>query len=282
MVQSSLVNIREMDGVLRIITYYENITNNQKGLEMNSKIWALLDTIFILICILFLACGASHKMIDDVVYKDENFTYQNLKKNGLIVGGLCTDIIELSREQQLKYSSMLSNVLIEKLPDVSVIHIINPMQLMDKMGSDPYSFMMEDYNTQKALSQDWADTLKVVLPNVQYVLFAYLVNENIVDESHDKYVQSDKGEETQREYQKTYFITVEFHLYDLLRKELVWENSIFNKAQRTESRTTETGCLESCVNDIFQQILFGEPAEISREEVFVKIVEKFSKDIAKI
>jgi hypothetical protein len=62
---------------------------------------------------------------------------------------------------------------------------------------------------------------------------------------------------------------------------LVWENSIFNQAQRTESRSTQTGCFESCVSDIVQQILFGEPAEISREEVFVKIVEKFAEDIAK-
>jgi hypothetical protein len=119
------------------------------------------------------------------------------------------------------------------------------------------------------------------LPNARYILFADLVNENIVDESHDQYVESEEGKEIETEYKKTYYITVEFHLYDLIRKELVWENSIFNKAQRTESRTTQSGCFESCVNNLFQNLLFGEPAEISREEVFVKIVEKFAQDIAK-
>jgi hypothetical protein len=259
----------------------KKITKIRKGYPMNSCIREVFTCFFIVISILLLACGASHKMIDDIIYVDENFSYNNLKKNGLIVGGMCFDVIEISREDRLEYSSTFSNVLIEKLKDVSMIQITNPMQLIDKMGQTSYFNMMKDYDHQKALSRLWADTLEVILPDVQYILFAYLVNENIVDESYDRYVESDEGEELETEYKKTYFITVEFHLYDLFRKELVRENSIFNKAQRTESRTTQTGCFESCMNSLFQHLLFGEPAEISRDEVFVKIVEKFAEDISK-
>lgn len=249
---------------------------------MNSCIREVFTGFFIVISILFLSCGASHKMIDDIIFVDENFTYNNLKKNGLIVGGMCSDVIEISRHDRLEYNSTFSNVLIEKLKDVSMIQITNPRQLIDKMGQTSYFNMMEDYDHQKALSRVWADTLGATLPNVQYILFAYLVNENIVDESYDRYVESDEGEELETEYKKTYFITVEFHLYDLFQNEMVWENSIFNKAHRSESRTTQTGCFESCMDNLVQSLLFGEPAEISREEVFVKIVEKFAKDIAKI
>lgn len=249
---------------------------------MNSCIREVFTCFFTVISILFLSCGASHKMIDDIIFVDENFKYNNLKKNGLIVGGMCSDVIDISRQDRLEYSSTFSNVLIEKLKDVSMIQITNPRQLIDKMGQTSYFNMMEDYDRQKALSRVWVDTLGATLPNVQYILFAYLVNENIVDESYDHYVESDEGEELETEYKKTYFITVEFHLYDLFRKEIVWENSIFNKAHRSESRTTQTGCFESCMDNIFQSLLFGEPAEISREEVFVKVVEKFAEDIAKI
>ena len=248
---------------------------------MNSYIKILSTCLFIAISVLFLTCGAQHKLIDDTIFKDESFTYNHLKNNGLMIGGICSDVIQFSPEEQLKYSSTLSNVLIEKLRDVSKITIINPRQLVDKMGRETYDTMMEDYTLQKALSRVWADTLSTILPQAQYILFAYLVNENVIDESQDQYVQSEEGEEIETEYKKTYFITVEFHLYDLRRKEVVLENSIFNKAQRTESRTTQTGCFESCVNDLFQNLLFGEPAEIGREEVFVKIVEKFAQDIAK-
>jgi hypothetical protein len=230
----------------------------------------------------FLACGAKHKLVDNLVFKDEGFAYDNLKKYGLIVGGMSSDVVEVSREDRLEYSTTFSNVLIEKLKDVSMIKITNPRQLMDNLGQDQYFTMLEDLDDHKALSREWADTLSMILPNTRYILFAYIVNENIVDESRDYVEESEEGEDyTQREYKKTYFITVDFLLYDLLRKELVWENSIFNQAQRTESRSTQTGCMESCVNDIIQQILFGEAAEISREEVFIKIVEKFAEDISK-
>ncbi len=249
---------------------------------MSSCIRTLFTGFFIVISIVFLTCGAKHKLIDDIKFQDENFTYNHLKKNGLIVAGMSSDVIEVSDKDRLEYSSTFSNVLLEKLKDVSMIQITNPMQLINKVGRSSYFSMMEEFDNQKALSRVWADSLSTILPDVQFILFAYIVNENIIDESHDYDVVGEDGKDyTQKEHKKTYYITVDFLLYDLFQQELVWENSIFNKAQRTESRSTQTGCLESCVNDIFQEILFGEPAEISREEVFVKIVEKFAEDIAK-
>jgi hypothetical protein len=242
---------------------------------------ALSAFYFFAIAILILGCGAKHKLINDVRFQDENFRYGNLKSNGMIVAGLSSDVVEISREDRLEYSSTFSNVLLEKLKDIEMIQLTNPMQLIEKMGTESYFNMMEDFDRQKALSVSWADTLGVILPDIQYILFAYIVNENILDESHEYEVEAEEGKELRKEYEKTYFITVDFLLYDLFQQSVVWENSIFNKAHRTESRTTETGCFESCMNDIFQQILYGEPAEISREEVFVKIVEKFAEDIAK-
>ena len=235
----------------------------------------------VVISMVFLSCGAKHKFVDDLVYKDEGFSYNSLKKYGLLVGGLSSDVIEISDQDRLEFGKTFSNVLIEKLKDVSMIKITNPRQLMNNLGQDRYFAIMEDLDDQKALSREWAEILEKSIPDTRYILFAYIVNENIVDQSHDYTVERGTGEELETEYTKTYYITVDFLLYDLLRKELVWENSIFNQAQRTESRSTQTGCMESCVNDIFQYILFGEPAEISREEVFIKIVEKFAEDISK-
>jgi len=249
---------------------------------MNSCKRIRIISCFILMFGVFLSCGASHKLVDDIIHKDENFNYQNLKNNGLIVGGLSSNVIELSRKNRLEYSSTFSQILIEKLKDASLIRMTNPTQLIDHIGQTSYFNMMEDLDTEEALSSLWADSLRAILPDAQFILFAYIINENIVDEYHDRYVESAEGQELETEYKKTYYITVDFLLYDLFRKELVWKNSIFNKAHRTESRTSESGCVESCLNNIFQTILFGEPAEISREEVFAKIVEKFAEDIAKI
>jgi len=249
---------------------------------MKSSKRGLCSCFFIVITMMLLNCGASHKLVDEITFKDETFTYNSLKKNGLIIGGMSTDVFEISRQERLEYGSTFSNVLIEKLKDVSRIRITNPVQLINRMGQNQYLTMLEDFDEQKALSRIWADTLRVILPDDRYILFAYIVNENVVDQSFDYIDESEQGEAIQTiEYQKTYYVTVDFHLYDLFRNEVVWENTIFNQAKRTESRSTETGCLESCMNNIIQHILFGEPAEISREEVFIKIVEKFAEDIAK-
>jgi len=249
---------------------------------MNSCKQPMYIYLFCLLSMIFLTCGASHKLVDDVRYKEAGFTYENLKQNGLIVSGMSSDVIKLSDRDRLDYSLTFSNVLIGKLRDASMIRITNPQQLIADMGQEAYFTMMEDFDHQKALSRTWADTLRDILPDVRYILFAFIANENIVDEASDYVGTSATGEEEiSTEYKKTYYITVDFLLYDLQNKSRVWENSIFNKAHRTESRSSESGCLESCVNDIIQNILFGEPAEISREEVFVKIVEKFAEDISK-
>ena len=42
----------------------------------------------ILISFLMLSCGASHYLSDKVIYKDNNFTYDSLKNNALIIGGI--------------------------------------------------------------------------------------------------------------------------------------------------------------------------------------------------
>jgi hypothetical protein len=249
---------------------------------MNSPVRHVFSGLFMISILMFMSCGASHKMINDVMYKDVNFSYRNLQNNGLIVAGMCTDVVNFSPEEQLKYSSTLSNILIEKLPEVSKIHLINPRQLLDTLGRNSYYDMMGDYNQQRELGLKWADSVSTIFPNVQYMLFAYLVNENIFDQSHDQYVDTEDGQEIETEYRKTYYITVEFHLYDLFSQKSVLENSVFNKAEQTETRTTQSGCFESCLGNIVNTIMFGEPAEISREEVFSKIVEKYAKDIANI
>jgi hypothetical protein len=242
--------------------------------------WIIISLV---IPLLFWGCGAGHKLVGETIFVDDNFTYNNLKENGLIVGGIATDVIALSRKDRVDYNTTFSKVLLEKLKDVSRIKLITPRQLIESMGSESYFTMMKGFDYEKTLFVEWADAINNKLPKVRYILFAYIVNENIVDVSHDYEIEDPDGEISQEtEYEKTYYITVDFLMYDLFQKEIVCENSIFNKAQQTETRTSGTGCVESCLNSIIQAILFGQPAEISREEVFVKIVEKYTEEIARL
>ena len=125
--------------------------------------------------------------------------------------------------------------------------------------------------------------LKDTLPEAKYILFAYITNENIIDNSFENYIENEEGEDQlETEYRKTYLLTLEFQMFDLQQEKLVLNNIIYNEAEQSETRTTRTGCFDSCIDQITNSILFGEPAEIDREEVLAKISEKFAKDLVKI
>ena len=83
------------------------------------------------------------------------------------------------------------------------------------------------------------------------------------------------------DYNKTYYLTVKFQIYNLFQKAMIWSILMYNKAERSETRTTDTGCVESCVTGAINSILFGSPAEINREEVLAEIFKKFAENLAK-
>jgi hypothetical protein len=116
----------------------------------------------------------------------------------------------------------------------------------------------------------------------KYFLVAHIVNENIIDDSSREYIENEnnKNKSVETTYEKTYLLTINFQIYDLDQKKQVWSNVIYNQANRSESRTTRTGCFESCVDTIIDNIIMGSPAEISREEVFAKMIEKFVENLA--
>ncbi|MBN1446617.1 MAG: hypothetical protein JXA28_01700 [Bacteroidetes bacterium] len=62
-------------------------------------------------------------------------------------------------------------------------------------------------------------------------------------------------------------MTIDFQLYDVRLPKMVMNNVLFNRMNRRETRTTRTGCLESCFDTVIDNLFFGTPAEISREEV---------------
>lgn len=250
---------------------------------MNNFKKFILTYLSIIISIIFCSCGASHHLRNDIIFKDSDFSYGNLKNNGLIIGGISSQLINLTPEERMKYSSIFSNVILEKLKGSHNIHFINTSQLFTKIGKEKYFETMEYFDSEKTITPDMVDFLRDTLPEAKYILFAHIENENIIDNSFEKYIENEEGkEELETEYKKTYLLTIEFQMYDLLQKKLVLNNIIYNQAKQTETRTTRTGCFESCIDDIFNTILFGEPAEIDREEVLTKISEKFAKDLVKI
>lgn len=237
----------------------------------------------IIISIILCTCSASHYLRDNVAYLDDDFTYNHFRNNGIIIGGVSSQLINLSVEDRMKYSSLLSNKMLESLKDAHDIRIMNTLQFVHEIGKENYFEIMDYYDQEKTIGKETIQFIRDSIPNVNYILFAYIENENIIDNSFDQLVKNHEGkDEIETEYQKTYLLTIEFYVYDIPKEKLVMNSIIYNQAEQSETRTTSTGCFESCVENIISDILFGEAAEIDREEVLAKIYEKFAKDLVKI
>jgi len=241
----------------------------------------ILIQIFLLVSMLLFSCGAKHHLTDDIVYKDDAFAYNILKENGIIIGGLSSPVVELSRQERIEYGSIMSNILIDKMEDVHTIKIINTLQLVEKLGKQKYFEIIENFDHAEMINRENIQIIQDSIPDIKFMLLASIENENIIDRSYQQYIEVDEKEQIETEYLKTYLLTINFQIYDLYQEKMVWHNVIYNQAEQSETRTTGTGCLESCMDDILQTIMLGPPAEINRKEVIAKTVEKFAKDLAK-
>lgn len=237
----------------------------------------------LVLCIFLFACGASHHLRQRIEYRDENFSYSSLVNEGLIIGGLTAHQIELSREQRGEYSSELATIMFEKVKDAPMIRMVNNVQLAHTIGMDNYFAMMDSLDKNKKITESMVKCIRDTIPNIPYFLIAHIQNENIIDDWDSEYVTNESGgERKETTYYKTYLLTIDFRIYDLRRNKIVLDKYIFNEASKSETRSTRTGCVESCIDDIIQSILFGDAAEIDRKEVLKEIVEKFAKDLSKI
>ena len=232
--------------------------------------------------ILIIGCGASHHIRADRLYNDPDWTYGDIKSNGMAIPGISSQKINLTDDERLKYSMEISNILLEELKDAHKIRMINTLQCIDNLGRDQYSRIMKAYDVEKAITAETFTLLRDAMPGIKYMLIAYIENENVIDNSYEiSGEDKKKDDETETEYKKTYLLSIDFRIYDLLQEKLVWNSVIFNQAENTESRTTRSGCFESFIDSIFQDILFGEPAEIDREEVLVKITDRLAEELEK-
>jgi hypothetical protein len=239
--------------------------------------------LIIIISFLICSCGARHSIRDDVEYKDDSFSYNNLMNSKLVNGGVFSQVNNITFDDKIQASFLLSKILYEQLKDVHKINMITTGQLINEIDKDNYLIIMDNFEMEGILNNESIGFIKESIPDLDYLILAYIKNENIFDYSDTERVKNEKGEEEYKtDYEKTYLLTVEFQLYDMNQENIVYNIVVYNQADRTETRTTETGCCEGGISSIISNILYGPPAEIDREEVLAKIYEKFAEDLNQI
>ena len=225
----------------------------------------------IIISLLLCSCGTKHSISDNIIYKDDNFSYNNLMSNGLVIGGIASQDINFTINERIQYSSLLSSILIDELKDV---HIINTSQLMGKIGKENYLSIMKEFDVEQMLLEEAMRFIGESMPEVEYIVLVYIENENISNESSTEY---DEGKYV-TVYKTTYSLSAEFQIYDLFQEQMVWNNVIFNEALKTSKSGTTEGLLSVVMGDVVSSAF----VTIDREDVLEEIYEKFADNLVKI
>ncbi|UCH65719.1 MAG: hypothetical protein JSW63_00880 [Ignavibacterium sp.] len=243
----------------------------------------LITHLIILTSFLLCSCGASHSIRENVILKDDSFSYNHLINKDVVNSGVFSQLKDISYDDKIEASFLLSNILYEKLKDVHQINMITTGQFINNISKENYLIIMENFETEEILNIESIGFIKETMPDLNYLILAYITNENIYDYSDTERVKDEKGEEQYKtDYEKTYLLTVEFQLYDIPQEFMVYNIVVYNQAERTESRTTDTGCCEGGISNLISNILQGPPAEIGREEVLAKIYERFAEELMKV
>jgi hypothetical protein len=158
--------------------------------------------IFLLLC----SCGTTHSISDNVIYKDDNFNYSQLMNGGVVIGGIASQRINFTKKERTQYNSHLSTIMIEELKDV---RITNTSQLTGKIGKRNYYSIIKEYDIEQMLSNEDMRVINESIPEIEYIIFAYIENEYINNESYTESTADDKGK-YKTVYKTTYSLALEF------------------------------------------------------------------------
>jgi len=227
----------------------------------------------IIISLLLCSCGTKHSISDNIIYKDDNFSYNHLITSGVIIGGISSQEIDFTNNERLQYNSHLSTIMMKELKDVRVI---NTLQLTGKIGKGNYYSIIKEYDTEQMLSNEDMRVIKESIPEIEYIIFAYIESEYISNNSYTESTANSEGK-YKTVFKTTFSLAAEFQIYDLSREQMVWNNIMYNEAVKTQDRTED-----SSIGVIVGDIMSSAFVEIDREDVLEEIYEKFADGLAEI
>ena len=77
----------------------------------------LITHLIILTSFLLCSCGASHSIRENVILKDDSFSYNHLINKDVVNSGVFSQLKDISYDDKIEASFLLSNILYEKLKD---------------------------------------------------------------------------------------------------------------------------------------------------------------------
>jgi predicted transcriptional regulator len=225
----------------------------------------------VIISFLLCSCFTKHSISDNVIYKDDSFSYNQLMNGGVVIGGITSKQINFTREERIQYNSHLTAISIKEFENVQ---IINTLQLIGKIGTDKYYSIMKEYDAELMLSNEDMRVIKESIPEIEYIIFVFIESENTSNDSYTDWTKDSEGKYT-TVFKTTYSLAAEFQIYDLSRELMIWNNIMYNEAVKTDERKED-----STIGVVVGDIMSGVFVDIDREDVLEEIYEELAEVLA--
>jgi hypothetical protein len=181
---------------------------------MNYLIIILSAQSIVIIALFLYSCGTTHSIRDDIIYKDDNFNYNQLMNSGVVIGEIASHQIKFSNDERTQYNSHFTTSMFKELKDV---HIISTSLFINKIGKENYFSIIKEFNFKREISNEDLSVIKEAIPEKEYIIFAYIVSEDTKNESYTEKTADEEGK-YKTVYKTTYSLVAEFQIYDLSGK----------------------------------------------------------------
>jgi hypothetical protein len=227
----------------------------------------------VIISFLLCSCATKHSISDNVIYKKDNFNYNQLMNGGLVIGGIASQRINFTNDERIEYNSHLTAIAIKEFENVRVI---NTLQLMGLIGTEHYFSIIKEYDAKQMLSNEDMRVIKESIPKIEYIIFVYIQSENTSNNSSTDWTKDSEGN-YKTVYKTTYSLAAEFQIYDLSREQMVWKSTMYNEAVKTDERAED-----SSIGVVVGDIMSGVFVDIDREDVLEEMYEELAEGLAEI
>ena len=181
---------------------------------------------------------------------DPSFTYQNLSRDGIAIGGVSYLFGRNFPAMQDQMASLLKESIIRERPDI----IVQPVYLVPgALGQAEYRRMLADYWATGEVAETWLEQLSGAAGRTQYAVFARIERDDFATS------ESSGADTNTTTYTMSRTVRTSFQVYDLTRRISVWSGSL----SKTKSRSTKVreeeeeshGILGDLIEDIVESVV---------------------------
>lgn len=158
--------------------------------------------------------------------KSPTFTYPSIAKGKMAVGGVASASGTMDEGKRSSYANLLRTALMEERKEYNIAPV---GVVINKLGSQ-YNTVINELQTTGSLSDKSVALLKAKVPDVRYVSFARIENDEVNSDRNER-SETDKDGKTIPNSQKVITtsqraVTASLNIYDLQTGEVVWTGSV--------------------------------------------------------